>query len=248
MPHGLTDYVNDAIMQKLLLGTSLPAGLPLSTIYVGISSTAPDRAGNNVTEPSTGGYARRPIVCSPTANTQWKKRSPGIYQSKIGVQFPLPTAQWWPTPEQSVLYWDSPTLGSGNLVSFATQMQFPVQINQYGASIYFPADWLLFGINPWWSRRGQITQWWADQLAAWLCTGASISWPSSLWAALCSVMPVATDTGSTITEPSGPANSGAGAGACYSRQNMGTNWVQSNPGRYKNSGTVFWPYPTSSPL
>ena len=246
MPRGLTDYVNDAIMARLCLGSSVPitsGALPLTTAYLGISCTAPDRAGNNWTEPSGGGYARQPIVCGPTANTQWKQKSKGIYQSTVPLQFPLPTATWAATPELSVGLWDS--LTNGNMVSFATHLRFPILITQYGPTVYIPAGWLEVGIHPWWNRRGGISQYWADKLAAWLFTGASISWPS-LWAALCTVQPVPTDTGITITEPSGPLNSGDAAGACYSRQTMAS-WHQLSPGRYGNTGTVFWPYPTPVP-
>jgi hypothetical protein len=229
MPRGFSDYVNDSIQAKFCKGTSLPSNFPPTTIYAGISSTRPDAAGNNVTEPSGGGYVRFPL---PTTSSYWGKESPGIYGSLVPVTF---TAYWTGTPNLSLVYYDAAS--SGNFLAFDTDIWFPTVQGVQSSSLLFPPGYLKVGWVPWWNRRGGLTQFWADALAAWFCQGASITWPT-VYVALCTLTPVPTDTGATITEPL--------VSAGYVRKATGTAWQQLSPGRYGTSGTIIWPTPKAS--
>lgn len=52
---GFTDAVERAILDGVLQDSSFTG---YATLYIGLSSTTPTEAGGNVTEPSTGSYAR----------------------------------------------------------------------------------------------------------------------------------------------------------------------------------------------
>lgn len=62
------------------------------TIYVGLSSTTPTEAGANVTEPSTGSYAR-----VATAASDWDAATdadPSVVDNANPIEFPTATADW----------------------------------------------------------------------------------------------------------------------------------------------------------
>jgi len=62
------------------------------TIYVGLSSTAPTESGGNVTEPSTGSYAR-----VATAASDWNAATnadPSVIDNAEPIEFPTATADW----------------------------------------------------------------------------------------------------------------------------------------------------------
>lgn len=62
------------------------------TIYVGLSSTTPTESGGNVTEPSTGSYAR-----VATAASDWNAATdadPSVIDNAEPIEFPTATADW----------------------------------------------------------------------------------------------------------------------------------------------------------
>lgn len=62
------------------------------TIYVGLSSTTPTESGGNVTEPSTGSYAR-----VATAAADWNSATnadPSVIDNANPIEFPTATADW----------------------------------------------------------------------------------------------------------------------------------------------------------
>lgn len=62
------------------------------TIYVGLSSTTPTESGGNVTEPSTGSYAR-----VATAAADWNAATdadPSVIDNAEPIEFPTATADW----------------------------------------------------------------------------------------------------------------------------------------------------------
>src|SRR3972149_9871190 len=76
------NFVLDHVTGNVDIGT-------LPTPYVGLSSTKPTDTGTNITEPSTGDYAR--VACGAS---QWgPAASRGIANSAV-VTFPLSTAAW----------------------------------------------------------------------------------------------------------------------------------------------------------
>ena len=59
------------------------------TVYVGLSSTAPAEDGTNVTEPSTGSYAR-----VTTAPGDWNVAAAGATSNQLALTFAQATADW----------------------------------------------------------------------------------------------------------------------------------------------------------
>lgn len=90
---GLSNYSHQALLASLLGKTSNFGTLSAPpTLYVGLSSTEPQNDGTNVTEPSTGAYAR--VV---TSNLTWGAPSladPSISATILLLTFPTPTGDW----------------------------------------------------------------------------------------------------------------------------------------------------------
>lgn len=71
-------------------GLTVPASL-----YVGLSSTSPTVTGGNVTEPSTGGYAR--VEITNTGASDWNAATsadPSVKDNSVEITFPQSTAAW----------------------------------------------------------------------------------------------------------------------------------------------------------
>ncbi|MGL5910922.1 MAG: phage tail fiber protein [Phycicoccus sp.] len=84
-----TDAVNVALLDHLFTDA---AYVPPTTLHIGLSSTTPTRAGGNITEPSTGAYAR---VSTPAAS--WATAAgaaPGAKSNGVIITFPTATADW----------------------------------------------------------------------------------------------------------------------------------------------------------
>lgn len=84
----------------------------MPTVYVGLSSTTPAADGTNVTEPTTGSYAR-----VATSGATWNAASSGATSNATDITFPEATADWLSAANltHGVLY-DAPT--GGNLLAF----------------------------------------------------------------------------------------------------------------------------------
>lgn len=62
-----------------------------ATMYVGLSSTTPTNTGTNVTEPSTGSYARVSVTNNAT---NWPAASSRSKSNGTAITFPTATADW----------------------------------------------------------------------------------------------------------------------------------------------------------
>lgn len=92
-----------------LYGTKKDPAIPTS-YYIGLSTTAPNVNGTNVTEPSTSsGYARVQL-------TNLSQPSAGVVTNQSAINFNESTASWG-TITHFVIY-DSVTVGSGNLLMY----------------------------------------------------------------------------------------------------------------------------------
>lgn len=78
-----TNYLENKFLEHL---TGTPYTAP--TMWIGLSSTAPAEDGTNITEPSTGSYAR--------VNTTglWGAVSAGSVSNNATISFPASTAAW----------------------------------------------------------------------------------------------------------------------------------------------------------
>lgn len=86
---GFVDTVERALLDHFLTDG---AYTPPATMYIGLSSTTPTEAGGNITEPSTGSYAR-----VSTAAADWSAASgtaPVTKTTTATKTFPTASADW----------------------------------------------------------------------------------------------------------------------------------------------------------
>lgn len=103
----------------------------MPTVYVGLSSTTPAKNGTNVTEPSSGSYAR-----VATAGADWNAAASGATSNANALTFPQATADWLSGTNltHGVLY-DAPT--GGNLLAYGAIAVPKAALN--GDTINIPA-------------------------------------------------------------------------------------------------------------
>ena len=82
---GISTYLSNKLLDHQLG----KASYTMPTVYVGLSSTTPTASGSNVTEPSTGSYAR-----VQTSATSWNSASNGQSTNATIIAFPVATADW----------------------------------------------------------------------------------------------------------------------------------------------------------
>jgi hypothetical protein len=79
------NYLENAVLDHIVGKTTYA----LPTTYIGLSSTTPAEDGTNVTEPSTGSYAR-----VSTAGADWNAASAGATSNANAITFAQATADW----------------------------------------------------------------------------------------------------------------------------------------------------------
>lgn len=88
-----SQYTAAALLNSMFGKTSNFGALASApTIYVALSSTAPTETGTNVTEPSTGSYAR-----VSTAAGDWVAATdadPSVIENANAITFPTATGDW----------------------------------------------------------------------------------------------------------------------------------------------------------
>jgi hypothetical protein len=90
---GLSQYVHQALLNSFFGKTSALGALASApTVMIGLSSTKPTPAGANITEPSTGSYAR-----VETAASDWGSATdadPSVIQNSEIITFAQADADW----------------------------------------------------------------------------------------------------------------------------------------------------------
>lgn len=77
------------LANKLIDVSTGKAAYTPPTVYVGLSSTTPVVGGTNVTEPSTGSYAR-----VATSGATWNAAASGSTSNASSITFPTASADW----------------------------------------------------------------------------------------------------------------------------------------------------------
>lgn len=77
------------LANKLLDHQLGKAAFTMPTVYVALSSSAPQLNGTGVTEPSAGGYAR-----VTTSAATWASAGAGTTSNAAAITFPTATADW----------------------------------------------------------------------------------------------------------------------------------------------------------
>ncbi len=107
---GISDFLaNSRTLDNMIGGTPLA---PPTTFFVGLSTTAPNSDGTNVTEPVGGAYARVGVT---SVTTEWDVASNGGTANTNNITFAQATGSWG-TLTHWVIY-DAST--AGNLYYFA---------------------------------------------------------------------------------------------------------------------------------
>jgi hypothetical protein len=121
-----------------VFGTKRDTDPPIpSAYYIGLSTKTPTAAGENVGEPSAGGYARQTL--SDILNTP----SDGVITNKSDITFAKSTASWG-TVTHFVIY-DAPT--GGNLLMYGALS--PTRMVEEGTIMTIPAGSLKLSLlNP----------------------------------------------------------------------------------------------------
>lgn len=83
-----TTYLDNALLNEVLGGKNYT---PPTNLYVALSTTAPNKNGGNVTEPSGGGYAR--VQVANTADN-FPDASSGQKKNGATITFPEATGNW----------------------------------------------------------------------------------------------------------------------------------------------------------
>ena len=106
---GISTYLANKLLDHQVGKTSYT----MPTVYVGLSSTTPTATGTNVTEPSSGSYAR-----VATSGTTWNAASAGSLTNATGIAFPTATGDWLSAANltHAVLYDAS---SGGNFLGFS---------------------------------------------------------------------------------------------------------------------------------
>lgn len=127
------------LANKLLDHQLGKASYTMPTVYVGLSSTTPTASGSNVTEPSTGSYAR-----VATSASTWNAASSGSTSNALAITFPEATADWLSAANLTHgLLFDAPS--GGNFLGFGA-LTAPKNA-QSGDTISIPAGQLTVSLT-----------------------------------------------------------------------------------------------------
>lgn len=91
-----------------------------TTVYIGVSKTAPNEDGTNCTEPTATSYARYAAKCDTAT---WNKSTKGIVDNKVAFRFNEATESWT-TASTPVTHWviyDAKT--GGNMLFYGELMR-----------------------------------------------------------------------------------------------------------------------------
>jgi len=100
------------LSNKVLDHTVGKTSFTMPTNYLGLSSTTPTISGTNVTEPSTGSYAR-----VATSGSSWTAAASGVSVNAATLTFPTASADWVSAANLTYgVAYDAST--SGNLLYF----------------------------------------------------------------------------------------------------------------------------------
>lgn len=105
-----SNYTENKVLEHVTGKTAFT----MPTVYVGLSSSAPAEDGTNITEPSTGSYAR-----VATSGSTWGTASAGSITNASAITFATATADWVSGSNLTyVVLYDAAT--SGNFIAYGS--------------------------------------------------------------------------------------------------------------------------------
>jgi hypothetical protein len=132
---GFTYYLDNKLLDLVFSNTSYTVP---STLYIGLSTTAPTQAGGNFKEPSGNGYAR---VAVTNNSTNWPAASNGAKSNANAITFPQATGSWGTVTHFGIF--DAAT--SGNLLAWGALSQS--KAISAGDTPYFAAGSLTLNLS-----------------------------------------------------------------------------------------------------
>lgn len=131
----ITNYLKDSILDADFTGRQ-PFTMP--PVFVGLSATTPNPDASNVTEPSTGAYAR-----VATTGSTWNAANLGSTANAATIGFARATADWASAaPLGNFVGYDAPT--GGNLLWYGS---FPARAVLNGDQPFFPIGSILHALG-----------------------------------------------------------------------------------------------------
>lgn len=109
---GMSNYTRQALLNSLFGKISNFGALAAApAIHVALSSTQPNPDGSNVTEPTTGAYAR--VATLAAAWNLASAADPAVLDNAAVITFPVPTADWLGgVPLGFIALYDAAVLGN----------------------------------------------------------------------------------------------------------------------------------------
>lgn len=105
---------------------------PVSTYYIGLSTTAISPSGVGASEPQTGNYAR---IAMANDKNQFTVAANGLVQNVVQLEFPESTTPWGTIT--TVFIADSSTVGGGNILYYDT-LQLPRTVQTSSILLFAP--------------------------------------------------------------------------------------------------------------
>lgn len=105
-----TYFLDNALINEIFGG--LEFAQP-ATVYLALSTTAPNQAGTGVTEPVGNGYARAAVTNNAT---NWPNATNGAKSNGTVITFPVSTGSWGTVTHFGI--YDAAT--AGNLLAYGT--------------------------------------------------------------------------------------------------------------------------------
>ena len=181
----ITNYLEDAYLNHVFGGS---AYTPAATLYLALCTADPGEAatGASMNEvPDAGGYARTAISFGAAANRR--------VTQDADVVFPQATASWGTVSHWAVV--DSATYGSGNVLAYGAFSAARAVNANTTPKVLSGGIWVEFSAS-------EISDYLANKLLDLAFNNVAYSSPST-YMGLTTATVASSDTGSTITEPSG---------------------------------------------
>jgi len=212
----LTNFSRNAMVEHVF---GVASYTPATTIYLALLTQMPDNDddGSSISESGAGGYARTAITFGAPVAHAGITTNIRITQNAT-VTFPILTSEMTGIVAWGIL--DSATIGAGNLLAWGQLASYTVDAGEAPA---------IESGQIWIEIEDGMSNYMATAMLNMLFRGVSYTQPT-IYIGLATAAIAETDTGSTVSEPSGGA---------YARQAV-SGWIadDSNGQGVKNSATV----------
>ena len=189
-----------------------------TNLYIALSRANPLADASGIDEPSGGSYARK--ICN-----DWDIASQRKTRNAIELVFATPTGAWGTLTHWAIF----DTITGGNMIAFGVLTATKTVATGNVMSIKADDIEIAFA-------TGKISTYLANKILDHVFHNSAYTPPTNIYVALATETIYDSDTGSTITEPSGGA---------YARVNLNT-WHTASAGASSNAGAIDFAEPSVS--